>query len=650
MKSIRMSPRLSLPFIMLAALIFSPSIRAQVPQLINYQGRVVVEGTNFDGTASFKFAFVSGSGSNTFWSNDGTSVAGSQPSASVTLAVSKGLFSVLLGDAALSNMAPISSAVFTNSDVRLRTWFNDGVHGFQQLPPDQRIAAVGYAMMSANVPDSSITASKLGTNAVTTLNIAEGAVTSSKIGSGAVGTTQLGLGAVTADKIATGAISSTQLANPYESGSTNTAGIVLDHFESYQDLTVVLNNSYDIPPIVTATLASSSGGDQFTSSPTLTGTTISNFVLRLPLTYSATEIERGDRQTNKLGQTVSLAEVNGRPSVTYSRNNGSLSSSVLYARSSDSDGAEWPVPVTVLTTNYTYSGSMHPSLATVAGNPAIAFRVGDNSPNGIHYIRASDSNGMSWGSPVMVIEDSLNKTVGELIVANGNPAIVFTSYDGSTNIVKFVRATDANGSSWGSPINVVTQGTQPSVSLVNGNPAIAYNDQGSSIARYVRASNANGTTWGTPQLVTSNASYPSLSVVNGRPAVAFQGSYNTIKFIRANDANGATWGNIVMVTEGGEPSFPRLGVVSGVPAIVYLLGDPDGVSYVRASDADGTNWTQSVTVFQNPHSGSILYDPVFTVVNGLPAISFGTETRETLYFLNPTLRDKPVVNWIAVRP
>jgi len=41
---------------------------------------------------------------------------------------------------------PISPNVFLNQDVFLRVWFNDGVHGYQQLTPDQRIAAVGYAL------------------------------------------------------------------------------------------------------------------------------------------------------------------------------------------------------------------------------------------------------------------------------------------------------------------------------------------------------------------------------------------------------------------------------------------------------------------------------------------------------------------------
>ncbi len=159
-------------------------MHAQVPQLINYQGRVAVGAVNFDGSGQFKFALVNAAGTTTYWSNDGTSAAGSQPAAAVTLTVTKGLYSVLLGDASLPNMTIVPATVFTNANVHLRVWFNDGTNGSQLLTPDQRIAAVGYAMMAGNVPD--------------------GAITTAKIAAGAVGSAQLGAGAAVANLNASG--------------------------------------------------------------------------------------------------------------------------------------------------------------------------------------------------------------------------------------------------------------------------------------------------------------------------------------------------------------------------------------------------------------------------------------------------------------
>lgn len=166
--------------VLLLLLAQAVTVPAQVPQLISYQGRVAVDGVNFDGPGQFKFAFVNAAGATTYWSNDGSSSAGSEPDAAITLPVSKGLYSVLLGDATLDHMSIVPATVFIHGDVHLRVWFSDGVNGFQQLTPDRRIAAVGYAMMADRVSDG----------AITTAKIADGAVTSEKLAPGALGIVQ----------------------------------------------------------------------------------------------------------------------------------------------------------------------------------------------------------------------------------------------------------------------------------------------------------------------------------------------------------------------------------------------------------------------------------------------------------------------------
>jgi hypothetical protein len=193
--------RINLSVIAVIWVCLTLSLHAQVPQMINYQGRVSVAGTNFDGTGQFKFALVNGTGTTNYWS-----------SGAVSLTVTKGLYSVLLGDTTVTNMTAIPTTVFTNSDVRLRVWFNDGVSGFQQLSPDQRIAAVGYAMIAANVTDGAITSDKLADNAVSSNKLAASAVTAAAIATGAVGTTALAPGAVDSASIANGTILTNNLA------------------------------------------------------------------------------------------------------------------------------------------------------------------------------------------------------------------------------------------------------------------------------------------------------------------------------------------------------------------------------------------------------------------------------------------------------
>ena len=108
------------------------SAMAQVPGIINYQGRVVVNGTNFDGTGQFQFALVNSGASQTYWSNGVNAV---------TCTVTKGLYSILLGDTGIGNMTyAIPATVFTNQDVRLRVWF--APQGSSHLSAIDRTTAV----------------------------------------------------------------------------------------------------------------------------------------------------------------------------------------------------------------------------------------------------------------------------------------------------------------------------------------------------------------------------------------------------------------------------------------------------------------------------------------------------------------------------
>ncbi len=171
-------------FIRISALALSglaPSLAAQVPRLLDYQGRIAVQGVNFDGDGQFKFALVDGAGTLTYWSHDGTSIAGGPPASSIALPIAKGLYGVRLGDTSVANMSALAPAVFDHPDVRLRVWFDDGTTGFQQLTPDRRIAAVAYALIAEEVPDGAITADKLAPSAVTTAKLAPGSVTADKL-------------------------------------------------------------------------------------------------------------------------------------------------------------------------------------------------------------------------------------------------------------------------------------------------------------------------------------------------------------------------------------------------------------------------------------------------------------------------------------
>ena len=156
-------------------------VAAPPPGIVNVQGVIEVAGSPFTGTGMFKFALVNNSGDTTFWSHDDTSVAGSEPTSSIAIAVADGRYSVALGNTPTPNPSiPIPSSIFANNaDVRLRIWFDDGTNGFQLLSPDQRILSVGYALHAAH-------AETVSTGGITTNEIADQTITESDVAAGGI--------------------------------------------------------------------------------------------------------------------------------------------------------------------------------------------------------------------------------------------------------------------------------------------------------------------------------------------------------------------------------------------------------------------------------------------------------------------------------
>lgn len=155
--------------VIMSALSILGSWASPVPGFIHFQGRVTTNEVPFNGIGMFKFALVhtnSASATLTVWSHDGSSVAGSEPGNAVSLTVTRGLYSLRLGDTSVPGITvPLASDVFTSGALWLRVWFDDGVHSSELLTPDQPICAVGYAYVADSVPDGSISSNKLASDA-----------------------------------------------------------------------------------------------------------------------------------------------------------------------------------------------------------------------------------------------------------------------------------------------------------------------------------------------------------------------------------------------------------------------------------------------------------------------------------------------------
>ncbi len=125
----------------------TPLAQGGAPTMVSYQGEVYVSDSPYNGTGYFKFAVVDADGTTTYWSNDGTSTGGREPTEAVVLDVSDGLFSVLLGDPS-RRMEPLRAAVFDDTERYLRVWFSSDGGTFEQLTPDTQVTAVPYALQA----------------------------------------------------------------------------------------------------------------------------------------------------------------------------------------------------------------------------------------------------------------------------------------------------------------------------------------------------------------------------------------------------------------------------------------------------------------------------------------------------------------------
>ncbi|UCH22044.1 MAG: galactose oxidase, partial [Deltaproteobacteria bacterium] len=134
-------------FIIMTSFVFmilSSAQAADVPRLLNYQGYVEDSGgVPIDGPGYFKFAIVNEAGDTSYWSNDGTSTIGDEPSNWVVIPVSDGFFTLKLGDTNITNMGVLDTTPFDQQNIYVRVWFSDSGAAFQLLTPDTQIASAG---------------------------------------------------------------------------------------------------------------------------------------------------------------------------------------------------------------------------------------------------------------------------------------------------------------------------------------------------------------------------------------------------------------------------------------------------------------------------------------------------------------------------
>jgi len=558
---------------------------AQVPDLINYQGRLTDGATLVNGNVEMVLSIYDSEFAATPLFED-----------SNTVTVVDGFYSTYIGD------DPVGAGSLTSVLATSNTWLGVTVNGVA-LTPRERIAAVAYALCAGDVPDGSITSNKL----------------------------------------ANGSVHEEHLARGYQSGS-------LPVTFPPTGLDVIVTNvflpAFQSTPIVTLGLSTDTflPGDLNVTRLVLTSKSTSNFTARItiPQFHNVEYIQPLSVDTTiGRGFNTVLREVDGRPAIAHQEDSGDL----LYVRANDANGTSWPDPVSVSTS---VSHSISLSMEIVNGNPGISF-----VDNTLMFVRASNSVGSAWGTVKVVDAGTLNAN-SSLAIVNGNPSIAFEE-TGSEDL-KFVRATDNDGDTWGVVVDVYTNGNvgySPSLAVVNGKPAISFSENGKTI-RYIQSDHASGNTWGqSPVVISTNGSgyyaTTSLSIVNGRPAVAYEDAEGRLMYLRANDADGSSWHYWLPIQLDTQVDAPSLTVIDGHPAVAYVGGSGNDLRYVRALDPDGSVWSEP-TVLDQEEIDTFGYTSL-APINGKPGIAYFYEDGVPAGARFVRVSDlTAAIEWIAIEP
>lgn len=580
-----------LPSIILSLALSSPTLAAQVvPSIVPHQGRIVVNGTNFEGVGQFKFHLYQDAdddhendNESPIWKNDGSDPKNPVPDNAVTVNVTKGRYSVDLGDISIANMTalPGSLAPPPGSHTYLRVWFDDGVHGFEQLAPDQRLLAVPFALHAGSA---------------------------GRVTSGGVSNDALENGSITADKLFPGLQSQeTNVSDLPEAG-----GVVHINFDK----------PYDSTPEVKVL---SPGLEAFGVGP-------NGFSVRVPpgrITVAS---------AGNVGMHSKMRVIAGRACIAYY---DATATALMFVRALDESGSAWGNPIIVDTTNDT---GRNISLANVGGHPAIAYR--DVTNGNLRYARASNPEGSVWGTLAVVDGLGVDGVFGEftsLAVIAGRPAIAYQADATGTKQLRYAYAEDALGSSWMTPFQIGfgdgigQRGFYPQLAVFDGKPGIVDFNPFYRIPEYlasttVTGAEGNGGAWTLGKPINRSGyggAYISMALQNDVAILAHvDEALGLLFFSRAANAAADEWLAPVVIA-GGAPAHASLAIIDGFPAVAWQETSTGDLMYSRALNAEGTAWEAPQVLDSSFDVGSFAS---LQEVNGKAAVAYYDATLGNLKF------------------
>jgi hypothetical protein len=157
----------------------------------------------------------------------------------------------------------------------------------------------------------------------------------------------------------------------------------------------------------------------------------------------------------------------------------------------------------------------------------------DEDDQGIYFCYAQNAAMSSWTAPQKIADS------GSLFIkfrmVNGRPTVVY--YSNANDSLYYVQSSDGNGVAWGSEFDLFAGGVETGyhfdLAVVDGFPAIAYNDFDAAEIRFIRSSTADGNDvadWDNPVTVAlpsasiASLYYPVILELDGRCYIVYADS------------------------------------------------------------------------------------------------------------------------------
>ncbi|MBN2080705.1 hypothetical protein JW859_00720 [bacterium] len=185
----------------------------------------------------------------------------------------------------------------------------------------------------------------------------------------------------------------------------------------------------------------------------------------------------------------------------------------VFVQARNATGSSWPAEYSPI------SMSLLGTISYAAVNGKLAFLRRENSEDILYNLALEPVNG-TWQEPSLVDHLERVDDVFWLLDTDGIPAAVY--YEELQSTLKYRRALDASGSSWGEPVVLATAaGRHSHAAIVDGRPMVLYGDRIDDQVKLLAANDSQGRLWGFPSTVPFYpGDYP---YVEGRPFAGVAG-------------------------------------------------------------------------------------------------------------------------------